>query len=48
MELTERAGDVEVEEELRLSGALTTTVASSGPRRSATHPVGQRERERGE
>jgi hypothetical protein len=30
----DRAGDVEAEEELRLDGALMTTVASGGPRQS--------------
>jgi hypothetical protein len=42
----DRASDVEAEEELLLGGAPTTMVASGGPRRSATHPAGQRERER--
>jgi hypothetical protein len=42
----DRAGDVEAEEELRLGGAPTITVASGGPRQSATHPAGRRERER--
>jgi hypothetical protein len=42
----DRAGDVEADEELRLGGAPTTMVASGGPRRSATHPAGRRERER--
>jgi hypothetical protein len=41
-----RSGDVEAEEELRLGGAPTTTVASGGPRRSVMHPAGQRRRER--
>jgi hypothetical protein len=41
----DRGGDIEAEEELRLGGAQTTTVASGGSRRSAMHPVGQRERE---
>jgi hypothetical protein len=42
----DRAGDVEVEEELRFGGAPTTTVASGGPRRLATHPAGRERRER--
>jgi hypothetical protein len=46
MELTGLPGDVEAEEELWLSGASTTTVASSGTRRSTTQPTGWRERER--
>jgi hypothetical protein len=40
----DRGGDVEAEDELRLDGAPTTTVASGGPLRSATHPAGQRDR----
>jgi hypothetical protein len=42
----DRAGDVEAEEALRLDGVPTTPVASGGPRQLATHPAGQRERER--
>jgi hypothetical protein len=42
----DRASDVEAEEELRLSGAPMTMVASGGPRRSVMHPAGQSERER--
>jgi hypothetical protein len=42
------AGDVEAQEALWLSGAPMTPVASGAPQRSATHPAGQRERERGE
>jgi hypothetical protein len=41
----DRGGDVEAEEELRLDGTPTITVASGGPRQSATHPIGRRERE---
>jgi hypothetical protein len=39
-------GDVEVEEELRPGGASMTLVVYDGPRRSAMHPAGWRERER--
>jgi hypothetical protein len=42
----DRVGDVEVEEELRPGGASMTLVVSDGPRRSAMHPAGWRERER--
>jgi hypothetical protein len=42
----DRGGDIEAEEELQLSDAPTTMVASGGPRRSATHHACQRERER--
>jgi hypothetical protein len=42
----DRAGDVEAEEALWLSGAPTTPMASGGPQRSAMHPAGWRERER--
>jgi hypothetical protein len=42
----DRGGNVKAEEELLLGGAPMTTVASDGPRRSVTHPAGQRERER--